>query len=169
MTCEKAAQLLSGLRLSTEKALPPRDRARVRTARRSGPCSAADSISTAASDTVVCTKHLLRLELGTTMHPRPQRGERQVLRGLETHLCPPTGRLKATGSGRTPVPVSAQLGRGAAHSSASPRRAIRDVERARESNQRTGLRDLRAQMLTAVAAARGSGASARARSHAGSS
>jgi hypothetical protein len=74
---------------------------------------------------VVCTKHLLRLELATTSRPRHQRGERQRLRGLETHLCPHTGRLKATGSGRTPVPVSTQLGGGAAHSSSSQRRAIR--------------------------------------------
>jgi hypothetical protein len=86
---------------------------------------AADFISPAASDTVVCTKHLLRLELATTSRPRHQRGERQRLRGLETHLCPPAGRLKATGSGRAPVPVSTQLGGGAAHSSSSPRRAIR--------------------------------------------
>jgi hypothetical protein len=118
-------ELLSGLRLSTAKALPSRDQARVRTARRSGPRGAADFISTAASDTVVCTKHLLRIELATTRHRHHQRGERQRLRGLETHLCPPAGRLKATGSGRTPVPVSTQLGRGAAHSSSRPRRAIR--------------------------------------------
>ena len=118
-------QHLSGLRLSTAKALPTRDQARVRTARRSGPRDAADFISTAASDTVVCTKHLLRLELGTATPPRPQRGERQGLRGLETRLCPPAGRFKATGSGRRPVPVSAQLGRGAAHSSSSQWRAIR--------------------------------------------
>ena len=96
----------------------------MRRARRSGPRGAADFISTAASDTGVCTKHLLRLELGTTMRPRHQRGAQQRLRGLETHLCPPTGRLKATGSGRTPVPVSTQLGGGAAHSSSSQRHAI---------------------------------------------
>jgi hypothetical protein len=90
-----------------------------------GARGAADFISTAASDTVVCTKHLLRLELGTTMRLRHQCGERQRLRGLETHRYPPTGRLKATGSGRTPVPVSTQLGRGAAHSSSSQRRASR--------------------------------------------
>src|SRR5712692_2143807 len=110
-----------------------------------GPRGAADFISRAASDTVVCTKHLLRLELETTTWSRHQRGEPQRLRGLETHRCPLTGRLKATGSGRRPVPVSTQLGRGAAHSSASQRRVIKSVERARESNQRTGLRDLRAQ------------------------
>ena len=86
---------------------------------------AADFISPAASDTVVCTKHLLRLELATTMRLGHQRGERQRLRGLETHLCPPAGRLKATGSGRAPVPVSTQLGGGAAHDSSSPRHAIR--------------------------------------------
>ena len=126
----------------------PRERAR-----RSGSRGAADFISTAVSDTVVCTKHLLRLELVTTMLPGHQRGEQQRLRGLETHLCPPAGRLKATGSGRRPVPVSTQLGRGAAHSSSSQQRhavevsRCRGVERARESNQRTGLRDLRAQML----------------------
>ena len=90
-----------------------------------GPRGAADFISRAASDTVVCTKHLLRLELETTTCSRHQRGEQPRLRGLETHLCPPAGRLKATGSGRRPVPVSTQLGRGAARSSSSQRRAIR--------------------------------------------
>src|SRR5436189_4208467 len=64
-----------------------------------GPRGAADFISRAASDTVVCTKHLLRLELETTTCSRHQRGEQPRLRGLETHLCPPAGRLKATGSG----------------------------------------------------------------------
>jgi hypothetical protein len=77
-----------------------------------GLANAADFISTAASDSVVCTKHLLRLELETTTRCRPQRGERQRLRGLETHLCPPAGRFKAAGSSRRPVPVSTQLGRG---------------------------------------------------------
>jgi hypothetical protein len=38
------------------------------------------------------------------------------LRGLETHSCPPAGRFNTTGSGARPVPVSAQLGGGAAHS-----------------------------------------------------
>jgi len=90
-----------------------------------GPRGAADFISRAASDTVVCTKHLLRLELETTTWSRHQRGEPQRLRGLETHRCPLTGRLKATGSGRRPVLVSTQLGRGAAHSSSSQCRAIR--------------------------------------------
>jgi hypothetical protein len=113
-----------------------------------GLANAADFISTAASDSVVCTKHLLRLELETTTRCRPQRGERQRLRGLETHLCPLAGRLKAAGSGRRPVPVSTQLGRGAAHSWSSQHRVIKSVERARESNQRTGLRELGAQMLT---------------------
>jgi hypothetical protein len=89
-----------------------------------GSRGATDFISTAVSDTVVCTKHLLRLGLGTTMRSRHQRGERQRLRGLETHRCPPAGQLKATGSGRTPVPVSTQLGGGAAHSSSSQRRAL---------------------------------------------
>src|SRR5438046_10491600 len=59
-----------------------------------GPRGAADFISRAASDTVVCTKHLLRLELETTTCSRHQRGEQPRLRGLETHLCPPAGRLK---------------------------------------------------------------------------
>ncbi len=86
---------------------------------------AADFISRRRQTPVVCTKHLLRLELATPRCPRHQRGEQQHLRGLETHLCPPAGRLKATGSGRAPVPVSTQLGGGAAHSSSSPRRAIR--------------------------------------------
>ena len=89
-----------------------------------GPRGAADFISTAASDTVVCTKHLLRLERVTTMLPGHQRGERQRPRGLETHLYPPAGRLKATGSGLRPVPVSTQLGGGAAHSSSSQCRAL---------------------------------------------
>ena len=57
---------------------------------------------------MVCTKHLLRL--APTTRWRHQRGEQQRLRSLETHLCPPTGRLKAPGSGRRPVPVSTQLG-----------------------------------------------------------
>jgi len=160
---------LSGLRLSTEKVVPPRDSSRVRRARRGARAVRLTSFQGRCQTTVVCTKHLLRLELETKTWSRHQRGEQQRLRGLETHRCPLTGRLKATGSGRRPVPVSTQLGRGAAHSSASQRRVIKSVERARESNQRTGLRDLRAQMLAAVGAARGSGASARARSHAGSS
>ena len=45
----------------------------------------------------------------------PRRGERRRLRGLETHRFPLAGRLKAMGSGERPVPVSTQLGRGAAH------------------------------------------------------
>ena len=111
--------------MSTEKVVPWRDSSRVERARRWGPRGAADFISTAASDTVVCTKHLLRLKLVTTMLPGHQRGERQRPRGLETHLYPPAGRLKATGSGRRPVPVSTQLGRGAAHSSSSQRRTLK--------------------------------------------
>src|SRR5437867_12121109 len=99
------------------KVVPPRDPSRVEKGTTWGPRGAADFISRAASDTVVCTKHLLRLELETTTCSRHQRGEQQCLRGLETHRCPLTGRLKATGSGRRPVPVSTQLGRGAAHSS----------------------------------------------------
>ena len=54
-------------------------------------------------------------------HPR---GERQRPRGLETHRYPPAGRLKATGPGQRPVPVSTQLGEGAAHSSSSQCRAL---------------------------------------------
>src|SRR5439155_8348570 len=107
------------------KVVPPRDSSRVEKGTTWGPRGAADFISRAASDTVVCTKHLLRLELETTMCSRHQRGEQPRLRGLETHRCPLTGRLKATGSGRGPVPVSTQLGRGAAHSSSSQCRAIR--------------------------------------------
>jgi hypothetical protein len=161
-------QHLSGLRLSTAKTLPSRNRARVRTARRSDPRGAADFISTGASDTVVCTKHLLRLELATT-RPRHQRGERQRLRGLETHLCPPAGRLKATGSGRTPVPVSTQLGRGAAHSSSSQRRAIGVSSEHGSPINAQDSGTFAPRCSPAVGAARGSGASARARSHAGSS
>jgi hypothetical protein len=119
-----AAEPLSGPVLSIEKVVPSRDSFPREKGAMVGTRGATDFISTAVSDTVVCTKHLLRLGLGTTMRPRHQRGERQRLRGLETHRCPPAGRLKATGSGRTPVPVSTQLGGGAAHSSSSQRRAL---------------------------------------------
>jgi hypothetical protein len=54
----------------------------------------------------------------------PQRGERRCFRSLETPRYPPAGRLKARGSGGRPVPVSTQLGRGAAHS-ASETNAVR--------------------------------------------
>ena len=133
-----------------------------------GPRGAADFISRAASDTVVCTKHLLRLELETTTCSRHQRGEQQRLRGLETHgaLLPADSRRRVLAEGQS------QLARSSGEGQPTARRvnvAPSDVERARESNQRTGLRDLRTQMLAAVAAARRFGASARARSHGGSS
>jgi hypothetical protein len=82
------------------------------------PRGATDFISTAVSDTVVCTKYLLRLELETTTRPRHQRGEPQRLRGLETHRCPRTGRLKATGSGRS----QSQLARGSGEGQPTARR-----------------------------------------------
>ena len=50
-------------------------------------------------------------------HHPVSRAERVMrLRGLETHSCPPAGRFNTPGSGVRPVPVSAQLGGGAAHS-----------------------------------------------------
>jgi len=96
---------------------------------------------------VVCTKHLLRLELGMTTRCRHQRGAWQRLRGLETQLSPTAGRLKTTGSGRRPVPVSTQLGRGAAHSWSSQRRVIQACRASTgvQSTHRTP--GLRAQML----------------------
>src|SRR5438132_11649897 len=60
-------ELLSGLRLSREKALSSRaEGVRVSRARRLGPRDATDVISASASDLVVCTKHLSRLEPGPT-------------------------------------------------------------------------------------------------------
>src|SRR2546428_7890835 len=111
-----------------------------------GPRGAADFISRAASDTVVCTKHLLRLELETTTCSRHQRGEQPRLRGLETHLCllPADSKRRALAEGQS------QLARSSGEGQPTARRVNvvpSDVERARESNQRTGLRDLRAQML----------------------
>ena len=142
----------------------PRERAR-----RSGSRGAADFISTVASDTVVCTKHLLRLEPATTRHLRHQRGARQRLRGLETHLCPPVGRLKTTGSGRRPVPVSTQLGgRG------SPQ-LVESTSRHQMSSEHGSLINAQdsgtfaPRCSSAVGAARVFGASARAQSHGGSS
>ena len=86
-------------------------------ARRLGPRDGADVISTAASDLVVCTKHLSRLEPGTTTYASsPARRARTSPRGLEPRRYPPAGRLKTMGSGGQPVPVSTRLGRGAAHS-----------------------------------------------------
>ena len=99
--------------------------------------------------TVVCTKHLLRLDLATARSSTVASAERVALRGLETHRFPPAGRLKTTGSDATSVPVRSQLGRGAAHSSWSRRDAAITVERARESNHHTELRDLRGPETTA--------------------
>jgi hypothetical protein len=112
-----------------------------------GPRDAADVISAAASDLVVCTKHLSRLEPGTTMVPCPRRGECCCLRGLETQRYPPAGRLKAMGSDGPSVPVSTRLGRGAAHSTSKP--VWRDLAcRASTGVQSThGTPGRRAQML----------------------
>src|SRR5438094_3081696 len=58
-----------------------------------GPRGAADFISRAASDTVVCTKHLLRLELETTTCSRHQRGEQPTSprpRNPSVPSCRPT-------------------------------------------------------------------------------
>ena len=143
----------------------PRDRAR-----RSGSRCAADFISTAASDTVVCTKHLLRLKWVTPRRPRHPRGARQRLRGLETLLCPPAGRLKTPGSGQTPVPVSTQLGRGAAHSSSSQQRHAIEVSSEHGSPINTQDSGTFAPRCSSVVrAVRVFGASTRARSRGGSS
>ncbi len=85
----------------------------------------------------------------------PERRGQLSLRGLETHSCPPAGRFNTTGSGLWPVPVSAQLGGGAAHSARATgwRRAADRAGTA--SNQHAGLRDVhRPTCSHAVGAAR---------------
>src|SRR2546425_12823592 len=90
----RAVELLSGLQLSTEKVAPPRDASRVRRTRRGARAVRLTSFQGRRQTPWSATKHLLRLELETTTCSRHQRGEQPRLRGLETHLCPPAGRLK---------------------------------------------------------------------------
>jgi hypothetical protein len=98
--------------------------------------------------TVVCTKHLLRLDLATgpsTAHigvvARAESDSSPRPRNTSVPSCRPT---QYDGLRReAPVPVRSQLGRGAAHSSWIRRGAAITVERARESNHHAELRDLR--------------------------
>jgi hypothetical protein len=100
--------------------------------------------------TVVCTKHLLRLDLATARISAVARAESAGAprpRNSSVPSCWPThydGLRRAA-----PVPVRSQLGRGAAHSSRSRREAAVTVERARESNHHAELRDLRGPDATA--------------------
>jgi len=78
------------------------------------------------SDTVVCTKHLLRLELETTTCPRHQRGEQQRLRGLERRVAgTDDGAICLAASRQVTAPRSLRRGRVRARRYAAPTTRVR--------------------------------------------
>ena len=143
----------------------PRERAR-----RSGSRGAADFISKVASDPVVCTKHLLRLERVTTMRsssparraampPRP--------RNPSVPSCRPTQSDGLWPRGQSQLARSSGEGQPTAQS--SQRRAIRCSSEHGSPINAQDSGTCAPRCSSAVGAARVFGASTRARSHAGSS